>query len=188
MKKGRKYTQLKKIQKRDGMIVPFDEKRIQRAVFRAMNAAGEGGEAEAERVMYKVLDALLVLKEEEQAKNFIPSVEKIQDVVENELIAANFIKTAKAYILYRKERSIIRQKVGFVPEKVKELVAESKKYFKNPLAEFVYYRSYSRWIPEEGRRETWIETVDRYMGFMRENLNSKLSESEYKEILEAILN
>ena len=188
MKNHRKYVQLKKIQKRDGMIVPFDGTRIKRAVFRAMNAVGEGGEADAEAVMYKVLDALLVLKEEEKAKNFIPTVEKIQDVVENELIAANFIQTAKAYILYRKERSIIRQKVGFVPEKVKELVAESKKYFRNPLAEFIYYRTYSRWIPEEGRRETWIETVDRYMDFMRENLNSKLSESEYSEIREAILN
>ncbi len=188
MKKGKKHFPFKKIQKRDGMVVPFDEKRIQRAVFRAMNAAGEGGEADAEKVMYKVLDALLALKEEERTKVFIPTVEKIQDVVENELIASNFIQTAKAYILYRKERSMIRQKVGFVPEKVKELVAESKKYFRNPLAEFVYYRSYSRWIPEEGRRETWIETVDRYMSFMRENLNSKLSESEYAEIREAILN
>src|SRR3990167_5133387 len=188
MKNQKKNFQLKKIQKRDGMIVPFEGTRIKRAVFRAMNAVGEGGEADAEAVMYKVLDALLVLKEEEKAKIFIPSVEKIQDVVENELIAANFIQTAKAYILYRKERSIIRQKVGFVPEKVKELVAESKKYFRNPLAEFVYYRTYSRWIPEEGRRETWIETVDRYMDFMRENLNSKLSESEYGEIREAILN
>ena len=195
MKNRRKYIQLKKIQKRDGTIVPFDGTRIKRAVFRAMNAVGEGGEADAEAVMYKVLDALLVLKEEEQVKSarsaggvFIPMVEKIQDIVENEMIAANFIQTAKAFILYRKERSIVRQKVGFVPEKVKELVAESKKYFRNPLAEFVYYRTYSRWIPEEGRRETWIETVDRYMDFMRENLNSKLSESEYEEIREAILN
>ncbi|MEK7569546.1 MAG: ATP cone domain-containing protein [Patescibacteria group bacterium] len=188
MPKAKKYLQLKKIQKRDGMIVPFDERRIERAVFRAMNAAGEGGEKEAEAAMYKVLDALLVLKEEEKNKNFIPSVEKIQDVVENELIAANFIQTAKAYILYRKERSIVRQKVGFVPEKVKELVALSRKYFRNPLAEFVYYRTYSRWIPDEGRRETWIETVSRYMDFMRESLNSKLTEAEYGEIREAILN
>lgn len=188
MKNRRKYLSLKQIQKRDGTIVPFDRHRIKRAIFRALSATGEGAEEDAERVAYKVLDALLSFKKEKAQKVFIPHVETIQDIVENELIASNFIQTAKAYILYRKERSLVRQKVGFVPEKVRELVAESKKYFKNPLAEFVYYRTYARWIPEEGRRETWVETIDRYMHFMRENLNSKLSEFEYQEIREAILN
>lgn len=56
------------------------------------------------------------------------------------------------------------------------------------LAEFVYYRTYSRWIEEEGRRETWIETVDRYMSFMKENIGSRLTDAEYAEVREAILN
>lgn len=60
-------------------------------------------------------------------------------------------------------------------------------YFRNPLAEFVYLRTYSRWIDEEQRRETWEETVDRYMNFMRENVGDKISEKDYKEIREAIL-
>ena len=188
MRNKRKYISLQKIQKRKGEIVPFDEKHIKRAIFRAMNAAGEGGESDAEKIAYKVLDALLVFRKEKKAKIFIPQVETIQDIVENELIASNFIQTAKAYILYRKERSLVRQKIGFVPEKIKELVATSKKYFRNPLAEFVYYRTYARWITEEGRRETWIETVDRYINFMRENLGSKLTEGEYVEVREAILN
>jgi ribonucleoside-triphosphate reductase (thioredoxin) len=188
MKNKRKYLLLKQIQKRDGTIVPFDSNRIKRAIFRAMTATDEGSEMDAEHVAYKVLDALLLYKKENKTKIFIPHVETIQDIVENELIAASFIQTAKAYILYRKERSIVRQKIGFVPEKVKDLVQSSKKYFRNPLAEFVYYRTYARWISEEGRRETWIETIDRYMNFMRENLNSKLSDSEYNEIREAILN
>lgn len=188
MKNNKKYISLKKIEKRDGAVVPFDFHRIRRAIFRAMNATGEGGEESAEQVAYKVLDALLLFRKEKGVKIFIPNVETIQDIVENELIASNFIQTAKAYILYRKEHSLVREKVGFVPEKVRELVAMSKKYFKNPLAEFVYYRTYSRWIPEEGRRETWIETIDRYINFMRENLGSKLNENEYAEIREAILN
>jgi ribonucleoside-triphosphate reductase (thioredoxin) len=188
MKNKRKYSPLRLIEKRDGSIVPFDANRIKRAIFRAMSATAEGYEESAESVAYQVLDALLALKRENKEERFIPHVETIQDIVENELIASNFIQTAKAYILYRKERSIIRQKIGFVPEKVKELVAKSKKYFRNPLAEFVYYRSYARWISEEGRRETWIETVDRYMDFMRENLNSKLTEKEYEEVREAIMN
>ncbi len=74
-----------------------------------------------------------------------------------------------------------------VPDKVKKLAEESKKYFRNQLAEFVYYRTYARWIEAEGRRETWIETVDRYVNFMRENLGSKLTEEEYSEVRDAIL-
>jgi len=71
---------------------------------------------------------------------------------------------------------------------VRVLAEKSKKYFKdNALGEFVYLRTYARWIEEENRRETWIETVDRYISFMRENLGNKLSQEEYSELREAIL-
>lgn len=188
MKNKTEYKVLKQIEKRDGRIVPFDKKRVYRAIHRAMVASNEGSEEKAESVMYQVLDSLLTIAKDAKGKKFIPTVEKIQDVVENELIASNYIQTAKSYILYRKNRSLVRAKTGFVPEKVKELVTQSKKYFRNPLAEFVYYRTYSRWIDEEGRRETWIETVERYMNFMKENLGSKLTDQEYKEVREGILN
>ena len=49
----------------------------------------------------------------------------------------DFPKTAKAYILYRHERARIRDKQKLVPERVKRLVQESKKYFQNALAEFI---------------------------------------------------
>jgi len=93
----------------------------------------------------------------------------------------DFPKTAKAYIVYRRERANLRETRREIPEHVRTLAEQSKEYFKNELAEFIYYRTYSRWIDGEGRRETWIETVDRYMDFMRENIGNKLIESEYKE-------
>ena len=188
MRNRKKFISLQKIEKRNGMIVPFDEKRILRAILRAMHASGEGEEADAEKVSFNVLNALFLFKKEKKIKVFIPNVETIQNIVENELISSNFIQTAKSYILYRKNRAEIRQKIGFIPEKVRDLVTLSKKYFKNSLAEFVYYRTYAKWIAEEGRRETWTETVGRYMGFMHENLGSKLTNLEYDEIREAILN
>jgi ribonucleoside-diphosphate reductase alpha chain len=184
----KKYASLQKIQKRDGSIVPFDEKRIIRAVTRATNAVNECTEADVEKVARRVLDSLLAVKKNHTDKHFVPTVELIQDLVENELIASNFNKTAKAYILYRQSHAEMREKVGFIPEKVRDLVHESKKYFRNSLAEFVYYRTYARWIDEEGRRETWIETVDRYMNFMHENINGALTPAEYNEVREAILN
>lgn len=183
----KKYISLGYIQKRDGTIVPFDEKHITRAIFRAMQSVQEGGEDDAYLVTQKVLDALLAAKKELHAKTYIPHVETIQDIVENELIALNFSATAKSYILYRKERSLLREETGFVPDHVKKLVQEGKKYFRNPLAEFVYYRTYAKWIGDEGRRETWLETVDRYVDFMRDAIGSKLTEREYTEIREAIL-
>lgn len=185
-----KKTQEEKItsiQKRDGSIVPFDASHITQAVFRALSATGEGKEAEAELVTSAVMKSLFALKKERKEKYSVPHVETIQDVVENELIAARFSQTAKAYILYRKERERSRKEHGMVSDKVKKLVDESKQYFRNPLAEFVYYRTYAKWIAEEGRRETWIETVDRYVNFMKENLGSGFTQKEYEEIREAIL-
>lgn len=177
---------VKNIQKRDGSITSFDIKKITTAINKAMIASGEGSVKESELVANKVYaDVLRITK---KYKNFVPTVEGIQDSVEKELILSEYVKTAKAYILYREKRAKLRARGLRVPPKVKKLAEESKKYFKNSLGEFVYYRTYSRWINEEQRRETWIETVNRYMDFMKENLGNKLKESEYKEIREGILN
>lgn len=176
---------VKNIQKRDGSIVPFDTKKISSAIHKAMLAAGEGSPEEAGLVANKVYaDAWRITK---KYKNFTPTVEGIQDTVEKELILSEYVKTAKAYILYREKRSKIRARGLQVPPKVKKLAEESKKYFRNSLGEFVYYRTYSRWITEENRRETWIETVDRYVAFMKENLGDKLKGNEYEELREGIL-
>jgi ribonucleoside-triphosphate reductase len=175
---------IKNIQKRDGKIVPFKLDKIIKAIFKAMEATHEGSLQDAESVAKKVLEELI-----EHYKNFVPTVEGIQDIVERTLMH-DFAETAKAYILYRQKRSEIREERARVeiPEHVKQLVAESKKYFKNTLGEFIYLRTYSRWIEAEGRRETWIETVDRYMSFMEENMEKKFTQKEYAEMREAILN
>jgi len=150
-----------------------------------MQATGEGTQKEAEYIGRKIVSELKRI--DKLVKDFVPTVEGIQDIVERELILEDFVKTAKAYILYREERTKVRKQKGEIPEKVRKLTREGKKYFRNILAEFVYYRTYSRWIDEEGRRETWIETVDRYMDFMKENIDGKLSTKEYAEIREGIL-
>lgn len=183
---GRGTSFIEKVQKRDGSIVPFDLGRIVNAINKAMISVGEGSEEEANLVANKVLaDLVRIVK---KFKNFVPTVEGIQDTVEKELILSEYVKTAKSYILYRDKRSKLREKGVRVPEKVRRLNEQSKKYFKSPLGEFIYYRSYSRWIEEEGRRETWIETVDRCINFMKEDVGNLMKESEYKEIREAILN
>lgn len=176
---------VKTVVKRDGKDVQFDLNKVVNAIHKAMVASNEGSLDEAEMVANKVLADLVRITK--KFKTFVPTVEGIQDSIEKELILSEYVATAKAYILYREKRSKMRQQGLFVPENVKRLAEESKHYFRNQLAEFVYYRSYSRWKDDEGRRETWIETVDRYMSFMKENIGDKYSEKEYAELRDGIL-
>ncbi|PIR82495.1 ribonucleoside-triphosphate reductase [Candidatus Kaiserbacteria bacterium CG10_big_fil_rev_8_21_14_0_10_59_10] len=174
-----------RIQKRDGRIVPFEFDKIVNVIYKAMTASGEGSRDEAEVVAHKVCSEMMRIAK--TYKNFLPTVEGCQDEVERQLMLSDYIATSKAYILYRAERTKIRKEQGEVPEHVKKLAEESKQYFKNnPLGEFVYLRTYARWIESEQRRETWVETVDRYVDFMKENLGDKLTKREYAEVREAI--
>src|SRR3989344_3246944 len=177
---------LPQIQKRDGRIVSFELSKVVSAIEKAMKASNEGSEDEAMVVAHKVAGEMMRIAK--TYKNFLPTVEGCQDEVELQLMRSDYVGTSKNYILYRAERSKIRKEQGEVPEHVRQLALESKKYFKNnPLGEFVYLRTYARWIESEQRRETWIETVDRYVGFMKENLGDKLTKREYAEIRDAIL-
>ncbi len=170
------------VKKRDGRIVPFDQDKITNAIFKAAQAVGGEDIAVAEQ-----LSDMVAQKIEADFPHQTPSIESIQDTVEKVLIETGHAKTAKAYILYRNERQKVRLKTHDVPEHVKYLVHESKKYFRNQLSEFVYFRTYSRWMDDEGRRETWVETVERYLNFMKENLQNKLTKEEYDELQDAVL-
>lgn len=184
VKKAKKLVD--SIRKRDGSIVEFDVEKIAGAVFKAMKASGEGTEEDAMKVARSV-EVELEKSCAEDKEKCVPSVEEIQDQVEKQLMAHQFATASKSYILYREKRMALRLQRGEVPAKIKALANESKKYFQNELSEFVYYRSYSRWMDDEGRRETWVESVDRYLDFMKENLDGKLKEAEYKELRDAML-
>ena len=186
-KETRHYREMiPQVEKRDGRLVPFDFDKIATAIWKAMAVAGEGSQDDAILVAHQVSGELGRFSK--KFKSFLPTVEGTQDSVEKYLILNDYVKTAKSYILYRDKRAQMRAAHVEIPESVKKLADESKKYFNgNALGEFVYLRTYAKWIPEEGRRETWIETVDRYMGFMRENLGNKLTEKEYAELRTGIL-
>lgn len=185
-KSASRQPSLTKIIKRDGSTVAFDKLKIARAIEKAMIAAREFSAGEAEKVAGAVCKKLLAQKSKETS--FVPTVEGVQDLVEAELMFQKFSASAKSYILYRAERTRVRELRGDVPDHVRKLAEESEKYFQNnSLGEFVYLRSYARWIESENRRETWIETVTRYIDFMKENLGDKLSAEEYEELKEGIL-
>jgi ribonucleoside-diphosphate reductase alpha chain len=174
----------KQVQKRDGRIVEWDQSRIVSAIMKAMAAVGEG---DLEKDPQRIADIVTKELSKKFSADTAVGIENVQDAVEEALILGDLPATAKAYILYRYKRAEARSHRKSVPAHVEKLAQDSKKYFRNPLSEFIYYRTYSRWIDGEGRRETWIETVDRYMDFMKENLGTKLKASEYAELRTAVL-
>ena len=186
-KETRRYRDMiPQIEKRDGRLVPFDFDKIAAAVWKALAATEEGDQDDATLITHQVAGELGRFAK--KYKSFLPTVEGIQDSVEKYLILNDYVKTAKAYILYRDKRAQLRAAHVEIPEHVRKLTEESKKYFAgNALGEFVYLRTYAKWIPSEGRRETWVETVNRYIGFMRENLGDKLTDKEYAEVRMGIL-
>ncbi|HPA61435.1 MAG TPA: anaerobic ribonucleoside triphosphate reductase, partial [Clostridia bacterium] len=94
------------ITKRDGRIVPFESEKIESAIARALAASGSQKGAQTAREL-----AAIVTRELESSEDIpsSPTVEQVQDVVERVLIEKGFVLTAKAYILYRAERSRVRE-------------------------------------------------------------------------------
>ena len=93
------------ILKRDGRLVDYDEGKIAKAIERAFRAVGSAkGEVEAACLAEKVTREL-----DRDESISLPTVEYVQDKVEQVLIDGGYVKTAKAYILYRAERSRVRE-------------------------------------------------------------------------------
>ena len=92
------------IVKRDGRIVPYDKEKIAMAVLSAMKAAGEGTVADAARIAEAVEYTL-----EGKTGAEPPQIELIQDTVEQTLMSHAFPSAAKAYILYRANRTRARE-------------------------------------------------------------------------------
>ncbi len=90
--------------KRDGARQPFNEKKILSAIERAGRASGEFDGHSAGLLAARVTETLAHTNGNEP-----PAIEQIQDVVERTLIAAGFIKTARAYIAYREQHRQQRQ-------------------------------------------------------------------------------
>jgi ribonucleoside-diphosphate reductase alpha chain len=97
----------KKIRKRDNSLVVFDKQKIETAIFRAaLEALADEKKAahtagiSVEKVLEKVASVF---------KDKIPSVEEIQDIVEEVLMQEGFRSVARSYILYREEHKDIRQ-------------------------------------------------------------------------------
>ncbi|MCY7388622.1 MAG: ribonucleoside triphosphate reductase, partial [Burkholderiales bacterium] len=94
---------LTRVAKRSGSTVPFDSRKIMRAILMAGRATGEFGQHEADDVAGEVTRTLI----ERMAASI--SVENIQDIVERQLVEQGFFTTARAYIVYREQHRKLRR-------------------------------------------------------------------------------
>ena len=93
----------RRIKKRDGRVLKFDTKKITEAIRKAGEATEEFDERIAKKLTVKVLGLAQNILDKK-----IPTVEEIQDIVEEVLLASSYKKTAKAYIIYREQHAQLR--------------------------------------------------------------------------------
>lgn len=149
--------------KRNNTVQYFDQNKIIDAITQAMRETIKGVDRElCVAIATKIKKELQISKEKVTVNN-------IQERVETELMNSKRTDVAKVYILYRKERDEVRE----ISKKKNQLLTDdfiSKyKHLPNPfptqLGQFVYYRTYSRWLPLGKRREYWWETIRRTVEF-----------------------
>ena len=96
---------MKFVLKRDSKLEPFDQERITIAIRKAAKAVGGKDKEQAKRISDEVVAQLNKL----YGDDGVPTVEEVQDVVEKRLIENGHASTAKAYILYRKQHTDMRE-------------------------------------------------------------------------------
>ncbi|MBS4535033.1 ribonucleoside-triphosphate reductase, adenosylcobalamin-dependent [Clostridium sp. D2Q-14] len=146
------------VTKRDKSLVPFKPIKIQNAIEKAMRETKKG----VDKNLSKEITENIKIKLERKDLNV--NVEDIQDMVEEELMSSNRKDVAKRYIIYRFEKNKRRSSKKKESRLLTDEFISNYKHKPSPmkqLGEFIYYRTYSRWIPEESRREYWWETVRR---------------------------
>jgi ribonucleoside-triphosphate reductase len=167
------------VYKRDGRMIDFDIARIERAMTLCYRDLGTESATPIAELVSRVAHVL-------SAKYLLPTVEQIQDAVEQTLLGAGEYAAARHYILYREEHAKARAERPIDPA-VRAAFDASKLYFPTPIQEFQFYDKYSRWNDAAQRRETWIETVDRSVAFLHELAGDRLEGAVYERIRQAIL-
>lgn len=171
---------IKSISKRDGSTASFDKQKIIRAIYKAMLTVKNGSFKEAEEITDIVISKI--------PENVTPTVEEIQDIVENELMTysadgRNYRDVARAYILYRERRRLIREekkRIGITDDLKLSLnavkVLESRYLLKNEQGEVM-----------ENPRELFhrvassialVEGLYDYIGFVKSKKKSDKSETD----------
>lgn len=103
---------IEKVQKRDGRTELFNKSKIKNAICKAMERSGQYNIAVADRIVEKIASANATILD----------VEKIQDMVEYELMKSTLKQTAKEYITYREKRNQERQRNNIINKQIEDIL------------------------------------------------------------------
>lgn len=170
--------------KRDGTEVAFKSDKIKNAILNAMLETKGGPD--------DILAGNIAAAIEKQVSQSTTEVhvEDIQDIVEDFLMASDRKDAAKKYIIYRYERDKTRdarkRRDGRIISEDYISQYKHKPSPMNQLGSFVYYRTYSRWLSEEMRREYWWEAARRAVEYNCSLVPTSRDEAEklYKNVFE----
>jgi ribonucleoside-diphosphate reductase alpha chain/ribonucleoside-triphosphate reductase len=146
-----------------GKVVNFDKSKIVNAIESAMFLTPKGVDKDlSQTIADEIALELAVL-------NHIADVEEIQDMVERKLMSSPRQEVAVNYILHRNQKAKERNSKDKNGEQLltDEFISKYK-HLPNPMSEigtFVFYRTYSRYLPEFKRREYWFEVVRRIVEY-----------------------
>ncbi len=149
-----------KVLKRNGKIVDFDISKIENAILYAMNDIDYEDKESAFEISETVQEQIEDLEEE-----IIP-VEEIQEIVVAELYSIDR-KLGKVYNDYRNKKNVNRttQQDGLLTDEFISKYKHLPDPFPTDMSSFVFYRTYSRFLPKENRRERWWEVVKRVVEY-----------------------
>ncbi|MCF6274544.1 MAG: hypothetical protein L3J05_02120 [Robiginitomaculum sp.] len=141
-----------KVKKRDAESVDYDEVKIYTAIEKAVKSVAKHGEGEMEPHMRTIIVGITssldnIIKGYVHRGDEQIDVEMIQDLVEQQLMGAGLYDVARAYILYREEHKKARNQ---------RLRPDA-----SAIQDYMLASRYARYLPEEGRRETFAEAVGR---------------------------
>lgn len=167
-----------KVRKRDGNLVDFTKDKIVKAIEKAMEETKIGVDHNlSEQIANEILKNLSARPEKYH------EVEDIQDIVEFKLMDSERKDVAKRYIIYRSEKEKERRKnlSKEAYKMIKDDFVSKYKHNSSPMGQlgnFVYYRTYSRFLMEQGRREYWWETVRRAIEYNTSIVPTSKEEAE----------
>ena len=167
-----------KVRKRDGSLVDFTKDKITKAIEKAMEETKIGVD---HSLSSQISNEIFVSLSNGTEKYY--EVEDIQDVVEFKLMDSERKDVAKRYIIYRSEKEKERRKNSSKEtyKMINDDFVSKYKHSKSPMGQlgnFVYYRTYSRFLSEQGRREYWWETVRRAVEYNTSIIPTSKEEAE----------
>lgn len=167
------------IKKRDGSFVVFAEEKVINAILKSMIETDAGADVKlAEKIAQEIF-----------LSTDVTNVEEVQDTVELKLVNNGRFDAARKYILYRERRTKERTTEAHPYKLLSKTFLSKYKHIQAPmtaLGDAVYYRTYSRFLPDKNRREYWWETVARAVDYNCSLINTTRKEAE--ELFDNIFN